>query len=118
MNPEVNNTDVENPKDGIDLSTDDLAAAMGFITTMGDQQMQAQQAQEGAMGAEIAPGEEQMQEAPQEPQIDPEALKEEIKVEMLGDLKKELKKIIRAELEGLIEEEDDAEENDSTKDAE
>ncbi len=45
MNPEVNETNVENPQDGIGLSNDELAAAMGFITTIGDQNMMAQQEQ-------------------------------------------------------------------------
>lgn len=37
-----NETQPQNPQDGIGLTSDELAAAMGFMTTLGDQQMQTQ----------------------------------------------------------------------------
>jgi len=108
--PEVNETQPEETQDGINMTNDELAAAMGFMTTLGDQNMMAQQAVEGENEAEMAQGEEKMMEEPQQPEIDPEALKEEIKGELLGDVKKELKKIIKSELEGLMEDEQTEEE--------
>lgn len=100
MNPEVNNTNTENPQDEVQLETDQLAAAMGFMTTLGEQNMMAQMATD-----EEAQGEEQMMEE-EKPEIDPEALKEEIKGELVGEVRKDLKKLIKQELEGLLEEED------------
>ena len=37
-----NETQPNNPQDDIQLTNDELAAAMGYMTTLGDQQMQAQ----------------------------------------------------------------------------
>lgn len=82
---ETNETQPNNPQDNIEMTNDELAAAMGFMTTIGDQQMMAEQeAQDGTETPESAPEQELALETEETPPIDPEALKNEI----LGEVEK------------------------------
>lgn len=104
---EPNNTDVE-AQDGIDLSNDELAAAMGFMTTLGDQQIQAEQQEIDAQNEATAQEEQAIEtETPVAEPQDPEAMKEEIKGELMGEVKKELKTVLREELRALLEEDEE-----------
>lgn len=116
MNPEVNETNIEQAPDGMNLSTDDLAAAMGYITTVGGQSMQMEQAAQEEQMTQEQP-QEMSQEQPPEPQVDPEAMKSEIVEGVVSELKKEMKGLIRSEIKKLIDEEDGTE-DETTKDTE
>lgn len=106
---EPNETQPNNPQDDIQMTNDELAAAMGFMTTLGDQQMMAQQeAMEGEQTQESAQGGEETGESQKEPMAEIESLKTEImdelktlreEVKSQGDGKQEL-----AELKKQIEE--------------
>lgn len=111
-----NETQPENVQDGIEMTNDELASAMGFMTTVGDQDMMAQMSLEnGSENAQDAPDEEQM---PEEPQMDMEAMKGEMKAEMqemhkemMGEMKKEMKSMMKEEIKKLL----DEDENESFK---
>lgn len=109
MNPEVNTQqnmpqDPNMPPQEGELEDDQLAAAMGFMTTLGEQQMTAEA---DANNAEMAETDEQELEA--ETETDPEAMKKELKNEMMEEVKKELKNTIKEELRALLAEEDENE---------
>lgn len=80
-----NNTDPMVQQDQLPLSTDDIASAMGFMTTMGQQQMMAQQESE-------VPEEMELEEEPEE----------NIKKD-LDEFKKEIKTLVKDEIKGLKE---------------
>lgn len=106
MNPEVNETQPEETQDGIDLSNDELGAAMGFMTTLGEQQMTAEQEAQEAQGEEIAQEEEAVEtETTVAEPVDPEAIKGEI----LGDLKKEMPEMLKGVLKELLDEDETSE---------
>lgn len=88
---DTNETQPEETQDDLPLSNDELAAAMGFMTTLGDQQMMAQQEEQEAQGQEIADNELELEE--EKPEVDPEAIK--------GDVMKEVKKLIKEEVGGI-----------------
>ena len=112
MNPEVNETQPKETQDDIQLTNDELAAAMGYMTTLGDQDMMAQMSLEnGSENAQDAPGKEQ---TPETAQVDPEALKNEI----LEDIKKEVKNLIKTEIKKLLDEDDEDEQTKTTTDTE
>jgi len=50
---EPNETQPQNPQDGIDMTNDELAAAMGYMTTLGEQGMMAQEATDGSQEPEM-----------------------------------------------------------------
>ncbi len=91
MNPEVNETQPEETQDGVPLSTDELAAAMGFMTTLGDQQIMAEQEQIEGQNEELENEEAEVETE----QIDPEQMK--------SDLMKDVKSLIKEEIGGLKE---------------
>lgn len=103
---EPNETQPNNPQDGINLTNDELAAAMGYMTTLGEQSMGVEPEEENAEGQE----EELALEDPETPGIDPEAMKEEIRGELMSEVKKELKSVIKEELKALLDEDEKDEE--------
>lgn len=102
MEPQIQQENMpQDPNMQGELSTDELAAAMGFMGTLGEQQMQAEAPENNE---EMAETDEMELEA--EEQQDPEEMKKELKDEMLGEIKNELKSVIKDELRALLEEEE------------
>lgn len=92
----VNETQPENPQDGIDLTSDELAAAMGFMTTMGEQSMSQNAPQDGQEPQGKTRGEETHKDGGE----DIETVKSQFSDE-LKSLKKELKEEIKKQIEGI-----------------
>lgn len=88
---EPNETQPEEVEDEIGLDNDELAAAMGFMTTLGEQSMMAEQEEQEMQGQEIAQQELAAEE--EKPEVDPEEIK--------GDVMKEVKKLIKDEIGGI-----------------
>lgn len=91
-----------------ELSNDDLAATLGFMTTLGEQNLMAQQPQEGSDAEESAPEEEIPETTPEPAPTEESGVLSEIKAIRAEieqqDVSKEVAEI-RAELEKLLEEE-------------
>ena len=97
MEPEQTQPEEMMPPQEGELSDDELAAAMGFMTTLGEQQMTAQALENNEEMAETDEQELEIEEQ------DPEEMKKEITEE----IKEEIGDIIRNELKKLLEEEDE-----------
>ena len=94
---DTNETQPQNVQDGIDMTNDELASAMGFMTTLGDQQMQMMQGgeepeEQPQEESPEQPTEEPTPEEPKEEPIDREQLKAELKDEIKTELIAELLK--------------------------
>lgn len=94
---EPNETQPQNPTDDIPLTSDELAAAMGYMTTIGDDVAMAEQ--EDMMG----------EEAPMEPQEAPQQETEDIDAKIQEAVQTAVKEQItpiKEQIEELLKEDD------------
>lgn len=96
MNPEINQA--SSPRMNPQMNGDQSAAALAFATQL-QEQMMPDMPVEGSTGAEMAQGEEMVQEPENKENNEKESLKGEFE-----DFKKEVKEMIKSEIGGLTKE--------------